>query len=163
MKTIEWLAVGGICRESFEALEIKCAAVNVVCARFRDDVDDSARSASKLSARSSRNNLKLFHCLQRDVDCGALSAELFAEEAVVVVTAIETDVIKDSALAREIDLIAVRTLRDADVGRECQQIFKLSSQDGCSAYRSFVQCRAGFSLDGIYGWSCCDGDGFSHR
>ena len=37
-----------------------------------------------------------------------MTAELLAEKAVVVVAAVQTHVIEDSALAREIDLIAVR-------------------------------------------------------
>ena len=85
---------------------------------------------------------------------------MFAEEAVVVVASIETDVIEDSALAREIDLVAVGTLRDADAGRECQQVFKLSSENWCGAYCCFVQRRAGFRLCRIDCWSAGDGDSF---
>jgi hypothetical protein len=61
--------------------------------------------------------LKFFYRFERDVYGCALAAELLAEEAVVVVAAIESDVIEDSALAREIDLVAVGPLRDADVSR----------------------------------------------
>jgi hypothetical protein len=132
--------------------------VHVVCARLRDDVDHAAGSPSKLSTRSARNNLKLFHCFERDIDCGALSAELFTEESVVVVAAIQTDVVEDSALTREVDLIAVGTLCDADVWCECQQVFEFSSENRCRSYGCLVHRRAGLSLECVDSWSRRDCD-----
>src|SRR6185369_8406110 len=160
IKTVERSAVGCVRSQRFETLQIESAAVNVVCARLLDDVDHATGSSSKLSARSARNNLKLFHCFEGDIDCGALPAELFAEESVVVVAAIKTDVVEDSTLAREVDLIAVGTLCDADVWCECQQVFKLPSENRCRSYCCLVHRRAGLSLEGVDGWSRRDGDAF---
>ena len=42
---------------------------------------------------------------------------LLAEEPVVIVAAIEADIIENAALAGEVDLVAVRALRDADTRR----------------------------------------------
>ena len=53
------------------------------------------------------------HRVERDVDGRALAAHLLAEEAVVVVAAVEADVVEDAALAGERDLVAVRPLHDA--------------------------------------------------
>ena len=59
----------------------------------------------------------------------ALAADLLAEEAVVVVAAVEADVVEDAALAGERDLVAVRPLHDADARRERQQILELAAED----------------------------------
>ncbi len=82
-----------------------------------------------------------------------MSAELFAEETVVVVATIETHVVEDSALTREVDLVAVGSLRDADAGSECQQIFKLASEDRCRAHGCLVDRGADFRLHGVDRWS----------
>jgi protocatechuate 3,4-dioxygenase beta subunit len=55
-----------------------------------------------------------------------------------------------------------RTLRDAHVRRECQQVFKLSSEDWRRAYCCFVQRRAGFRLCGVYRGSAGNGDASFH-
>src|SRR5215203_2189064 len=112
--------------------------MNVIRTGLGNDVDDSARRTSKLSARASRNNLKLFYRLQCDIDRRALSAELFAKESVVVVASIERNVVEDSALTREIDFVAVGTLRNAYTGCECKQVFKFSSQNWCCTYCLFI-------------------------
>ena len=105
-------AVGGVRRQGFESLEVEQVAVHFVAARLGDDVDDAARRAPELCGRAGGDDLKLLHRIERNVYGGALPARLFAEEAVVVVAAVETDVIEDAALAREVDLVAVRPLHD---------------------------------------------------
>jgi hypothetical protein len=117
---------------------------------------------SKLSARSSRHHLKLFYCFECDVDRGTLSAELLAEETVVVVAAVETHVVEDSALTREVDLVAVRTLRDADTGRECQQVFKLSSEDRCRSHCGLIHGGADFGFHRVDSWRRRDRNGLCH-
>src|SRR6185312_12251145 len=85
--------------------------------------------------------------------------ELLAEETVVVVAAVETHVVEDSTLTREVDLVSVGALRDADAGRECQQVFKLSSEDRSRAHCGLIHCGADFCLYSVDGWSRRDGDG----
>ena len=48
-----------------------------------------------------RDHLELADRFERDVDGRALAAGLLAEEAVVVVAAVEADVVEDAALAGE--------------------------------------------------------------
>ena len=78
---------------------MKNAAVHLVRTRFGDDVDDAARRATELRIRSTGHDLELLHRLQRDVDGRALAAHLLAEEAVVVVAAVEADVVEYAALS----------------------------------------------------------------
>jgi len=61
--------------------------------------------------------LKLLHCFEREIDRRALAAELLAKETVVVVAAVERNVVEDAALSGEIDLVAVWSLRDTDARR----------------------------------------------
>ena len=88
--------------------------MDIVGSRFRDDVDNPAGGAAELGSCSRGDYLKFLHCIERNIDRGALAAELLAKETVVVVAAIETDVVKDTALSGEGNLIAVRPLNDAD-------------------------------------------------
>jgi hypothetical protein len=78
-----------------------------------------------------------------------LTAELLAEEAVVVVAAIKTDVVEDSALAREIDLIAVGPCVMLTLGVSVSRSSNFLPRIGVCLLL-FVQCRAGFSLDRIH-------------
>jgi hypothetical protein len=86
-----------------------------------------------------------------------LSAELFAEEAVVVVAAIEADVVEDSTLSSEVDLVAVGALSDADSGRERQQVFKLAAEDRRGAYGLLVERRAYFGFRDVDRIGCGNG------
>ena len=47
-------------------------------------------------------------------------AGLLGEKAVVIIAAIQTDVVENAALAVEVDFITVRSLRDADAWRQRQ-------------------------------------------
>ena len=64
--------------------------------------------------RAGGDDLELLDRVERDVDGRALAARLLAEEPVVVVAAVEADVVEDAALSGERDLVAVRSLHDAD-------------------------------------------------
>lgn len=139
MKIRKRLAVGGICAQCFESLKIEQAAVKIVCARLGNDVDDASGRATKLSAGSGRDDLKLFDGFKSDIDSGSLAARLLAKEPVVVVPAVKTDVVEDAALSGEADLIAVGSLHDADARRERQQIFKLASENWQVADRQLVE------------------------
>ena len=85
--------------------------MRLVRARLGDDVDHAAGGAAELGVGAGRDDLELLDRFERDVDGGALAAHLLAEEAVVVVAAVEADVVEDAALAGEVDLVAVRPLR----------------------------------------------------
>ena len=93
---------------------MKQAALHLVGARLGDDVDDAAGGAAELGVRAGGHHLEFLDRFERDVDRGALAAHLLAEEAVVVVAAVEADVVEDAALAGKGDLVAVRALDDAD-------------------------------------------------
>ena len=95
--------------------------------RFRDHVHHAACGAPKFRRGSGCNHLKFLHSIERDIDSGALSANLLAKKAVIVIAAIQADVVVDSALSSEIDFVAIRTLDDAYARSKRQQIFELSS------------------------------------
>src|SRR6266849_184024 len=127
---IERLAVGGGGGEGFRAEVLKGAAVNVVGARLGDDVDDPACGAAEFGIGAAGHHLEFSDCFEGDVDSSALAAHLLAEEAIVVITAIEADVVEDAALAIDVDFIAVRTLGNADAGGQGEQVFKFTTQNG---------------------------------
>src|SRR5207248_5167295 len=89
-----------------------------------------------------RHHLKLLDGLERDVDRGALPAHLLPEEAVVVVAAVEADVVEDAALPGKRNLVAVRALDDADARREREQILELAAQNRRRFDRRLIE-RAG--------------------
>src|SRR5690348_13931380 len=109
---------------------MKGTAVQLIGPRLRDHIHYAAGGTSELSGSSGCDDLELFDRVECDVDSGSLSSDLFPEEPVVVIAAVQTDVVVDSALAGEVDLIAIRTLHDANSRCERQQVFKLSSQNG---------------------------------
>src|SRR5205823_13616385 len=65
-----------------------------------NDVDHAACATTKFRVCAAGSNLELLDGLQRDINCRALAAHLFAEESVVVVPAIQADVVEDSTLPR---------------------------------------------------------------
>src|SRR5207253_3101254 len=121
-------------------------------------INDPCCRPAKFGSGSGRNNLKLFHSVQRDIDRGALAAKLFAEETIVVIAAVKADVVENPALTGEVNLVAVRTLDDAYARRQRQQVFKLTAQNRSVVHRSFIESGTRFSLDGVH--SRCPGDGY---
>src|SRR5436190_8010768 len=113
MKVLQRLAVGGLRSQCFQALEVEDAAVHLVGAGLGDHVHNATAGAAKLSAGARGDHLEFFYCFQADVHGSALSSSLFTKEAIVVVAAIQADVVKDAALPIEIDLIPVWALHDA--------------------------------------------------
>src|SRR5204863_7410688 len=85
------------------------ASVKVVGAGLCDHVNDAAGCAPKLRARSSRDDLKLFDCVQGYIDCGPMPADLLSEEPVVVVAAVKADFVEDASLPGEVDLVLSST------------------------------------------------------
>src|SRR5215470_13566399 len=100
----------------------------VVCPGLCDDIDNTAGRASELGVGTTGNNLEFLYRVEGNVNCRALAAELFAEEAVVVVAAVKADVVKDAALAIEIDFVAVRALGNGNARSEGKQIFKFAPE-----------------------------------
>ena len=129
-----WKSVSGLPSDVFDVSPSRrwkwnSAAVQLVGARLGDDVDHAAGGAAELGVGAGGDHLELLDRFERDVDRGALAAHLLAEEAVVVVAAVEADVVEDAALPGEGDFVAVRSLHDADAGRERQQVLELASED----------------------------------
>src|SRR2546429_3088862 len=73
---------------------------------------DLSSRASEFSIGAACHHLELFHRIQCNVDRSALPALLLTKESVVVVSAVQAHVIKDSTLAVEGDLVAVGPLRN---------------------------------------------------
>ena len=119
-----------VARQRLETLKVEHAAVWLVRPRLGDDVDDAACGPAELRRRTCRNHLEFLDRFQRDVDRRALAAGLFAEEPVVVVAAVEADVVEDPALAGKRDLVAIRPLDDADAGGQGEEILEFSAENG---------------------------------
>jgi hypothetical protein len=135
-------------------------SVEFVCAGLSDDVDHPARRTSELSRSTGSDDLKLLHCIEGDVDRSPLAARLFSEETVVVVAAVQTDVVKDPALPCEVNLIAVRALNDTHIGRKRKKVLKFTAENRRAVYCSFIQRRTGFRFCRIYRRYSRDCDGF---
>ena len=140
-KSFELGPVREVAGESLEPLEVEGAAPERVRARLGDDVDDAAGRAAVFGRRAAGDDLELLDGIERDVDRRALSAGLLAEEPVVVVAAVEADVVEDAALAGKRDLVAVGALDDADAGRERQQILELATENRNRLDRRLVDRR----------------------
>jgi hypothetical protein len=79
------------------------ASLERVRSRLRDDVDDAAGRAAEFRGSAAGDDLELLDGIQRDVDRRALTTRLLAEESVVVVAAVEADVVEDAALTGKRD------------------------------------------------------------
>ena len=105
------LAVRGVRRQPLEPLEVEQAPAR----RFVPDLVITLTTPPAVRPNSAlapgRDHLEFLDRFERDVDGGALAAHLLAEEAVVVVAAVEADVVEHAALAGEVDLVAVGPLR----------------------------------------------------
>src|SRR5687768_15995482 len=106
MEIRQGFPVGCVCSQRLETLVMKQTAVEVVCARLGNHIDHAAGGSSKLRRRSCGNHLKFLNRLQCDIYSRTLATRLFAEEAIVVVAAIKTDVVEYPALAGKADLVA---------------------------------------------------------
>ena len=160
---LERLVVGGVGAQFFMPLEVKDTAVNFVGAGLGNDVYHSTGGAAKLGAGARGNHLEFLDGVHGDVNLRALAADLFAEEAVVVVAAVEADVVEDAALAVEGDFIAVRALHDADAGGEGEQVFKLAAQHRGGFNGKSVEGRTRFGFGGVHRRGAGNHDGFLHR
>ena len=151
MEVGEGGAVGGFAGEGFGALVVEETSVDVVGAGLGDDVDDAAAGAAELGVGTAGHDLEFLDGFERDIDGSALAAGLLAEEAVVVIAAIERDVVEDAALAVDVDLVAVGALHDADAGRKREQIFELAAEHGSGLDGLVVEGRGGRIGNDVYG------------
>ena len=115
-KVLERFAIRGSRGQRFSAEIFETASVDLIRPGLGNDVDNSPGRPTEFRVCSTCDNLKFLDRVERNVNCSTLSAELLAEEAVVVVAAVEANVIEHAALTVEIDLVAVRTLRNAYTG-----------------------------------------------
>src|SRR5580765_3374382 len=119
-------------------LIVKDTAVEIVCPRFGDHVDDPSSGSAVLSIRTRGDHLEFLHGIKSDVDRRTLTAGLLAKETVVIVPAVEADVVENATLACEIYFVAVRALCDGNTWRQRQKVFEFSAKDRCVLDRFFV-------------------------
>jgi hypothetical protein len=100
--------------------------LRLVRARLRDAFTTRRGARTALAPVA---NLELLDGIQRDVDGRPLPAHLLAEKAVVVVAAVEADVVEHAPLACKRDFVSVRPLDDAHAGCQRQQILELAPED----------------------------------
>ena len=103
--------------------------MKVVGSGLGDDVDDAAGGAAELRVGPAGDDLKFLDGFKGDVNRGSLAAHLLAEETVVIVATVETDVVEDAALAVDVDFVAVRALNDAHAGGQREEIFKFPAEN----------------------------------
>src|SRR5215472_15974229 len=135
--------------------------MQVIGAGLGDDVYNAAGSAAEFGSGAAGHHLKFLNCIQGNVDGCTLTACLFSEEAVVVITTVEADVVEDAALAGKTDFVAVRALNDGHTRSQGKQVLKFSSQHRCLADRKFIQGCAGLGLRSLNGGSTCDFNGLT--
>ena len=152
-------AIRGVRRQSLQALEVKETAVQIIGARLGNDVDHAASGAAELRVGPARHDLEFLDRLQRDVDRRTLAAKLLAEEPVVVVTAVEADVVVHASLAAEGDLVAIRALDDAHSRSEGEKILELPAQDGRRADGGLIERITDFRAGDVDVRRAGDGDG----
>jgi hypothetical protein len=160
---LERLSIRSGCRQRFRAEVFEKSAMEIVGPGFGDDVDDTASATSEFGVGPARGDLEFLHGFQSDVNGRALAAHLFAKETVVVVPAVEADVVEDAALSVDIDFVAVRTLRNADAGSQSEQVFKLTAQNRSCGDRKLIESRGRLRLGDLDHRHVCDHDLLCYR
>ncbi len=130
VKAFQVRAVRQFARQRFEPLKVEAAPVEGIAARLGDHVHDAASGSTELRRGAGRDHLEFLHRFERDVDRRALAACLLAEESVVVVAAVEADVVEDPPLACKGNLVSIRALDDADARCEGQHVLELAPENG---------------------------------
>src|SRR5258708_10998296 len=115
-KVLERFAIRGSRGQRFRAEIFETASVDLIRSGLGNDVDNAPGCPTEFRVCPACDDLKFLDRVERNVNCGTLSAQLLAEEAVVVVAAVEAYVIENATLAVEIDLVAVRALGNAYTG-----------------------------------------------
>src|SRR6266852_190439 len=102
--------------------------MQIVCARFGNNVNDAPSRAPELRACSGRDDLKLFDGIKRNVYRCSLAARLFSEESIVVVASVKTDVVEDASLSGEVNLVAIGPLSNTHSRSQSEQVFEFPSE-----------------------------------
>ena len=134
-------AVGEARGQPGPLLKLVRGAVELVGAGLGDHVDEAARTAPELRRGAVGHHLKFFDGVQAYREGRALAAALLAEERIVVIRAIDGDVVVDAFLAVDGNLIAVRTLHDRDSRRERDQAEEVAPVVRQVAYRARYRDR----------------------
>ena len=87
-------------------------AGQVVGPRLRDHVDEPAGRAAELRGGALAHHHQILDGVLVEGEGGPLPAPLLAEEGVVEVGPVDDEVVEDAALPADVQLVAVRTLRD---------------------------------------------------
>ena len=124
-------------------------AVQAVGAGLGDHVDEPAGAASEFGGRAVGHHLHFLDGVQAHGKGGALAAALLAEEGIVVVGAIDGDVVVDALLPVDGDLVAIGSLHDGDAGGEGNQAEEVASVIGQIFDRSRVEVGGAFDAAGF--------------
>ena len=139
--------VGG---EGVVLAEIVQRSAQLVRARLRDHVDEPARGASELGVRAARDHHHLLHRVEVEGERRPLAAALLAEERVVEVGAVHRDVVVNTALSRDSELVPIGALHDGDVGRQQGEVEVVAAVVGQARHRWRRQARRILDARGIH-------------
>ena len=114
-------------------------ALELVGARFGDDIDKAAAGASKFGIGALGYDHHFRYCIQIKGEGGALSAALFAEEGVVEIRTIYRDVVVYAALTGNGQFIAVRSLHDAHAWSQQREVEEIAPVVGQVLHGCFGQ------------------------
>ena len=123
--------------------------LHVVRARLRDHVDEARHRSAELRIRAVGDDDHLFHRIEIERERRTLSAALLAEERIVEVGAVDGDVVRDSLLSVDRQLIAVGSLHDRHAGRELREVEEVASVVRQSTHRFLIDARRSFSPGGF--------------
>src|SRR5688572_2461012 len=93
MEAVAVRAIRQLARQRLVPLKMEDTAVERVGARLGDDIDDAPGGAPEFRRCAGGDHLEFLHRFERDVDRRTLAAGLLAEEPVVVVPAVQADVV----------------------------------------------------------------------
>src|SRR5712692_4407414 len=116
--------------------------MDLVGARFGDDVHEPARCAPELGVRPFAHHHYFPDRIAVERERGPLAAALLPEERVVEVRSVHGDVVVDAPLARHRQLVTVRSLYDRDVWgqeREVQIVAPVVGQTLDRLYRDTLR------------------------
>ncbi len=97
-------------------------AVQLIRARLRHHVHEAAGGTAELGVGARRRHHDLLHGVEVECEGRTLATALLAEERIIEVGAVDRDVVVNSLLPTDRQLVAVRTLDDRHVGREQRQV-----------------------------------------
>ncbi len=101
--------------------------VQVVAARLGDHVDEPAGRAAELGRGALVHHHQVLDGVLVEGERGPLAAALLAEEGIVEVGPVDDEVVEDAALAGDVQLVAVRPLRDRRAGRQQRQVQEVAA------------------------------------